>query len=124
MLTIVADVLAGLIGVGIIGIGACTFWAPRAAVGFGIPDAPVENRGFQSWLMVKGVRDMATGLFIFIVLANGMAHLTGWFMLAAALIPLGDASIVARRRGPRSAVYGIHGGTAVVLVAIAVMLLF
>jgi len=37
MLTNVATVLAGLIGVGIIFVGARAFWAPQAAVGFGIP---------------------------------------------------------------------------------------
>ena len=37
MLTNVANVLAGLIGAGCIFIGARAFWAPQAAVGFGIP---------------------------------------------------------------------------------------
>jgi hypothetical protein len=40
----VANVLAGLIGVGIIFIGARAFRAPQAAVGFGIPDTSTEDR--------------------------------------------------------------------------------
>jgi hypothetical protein len=39
MLITVATVLAGLIGVAVIVMGAFGLWAPRAAVGFGIPGA-------------------------------------------------------------------------------------
>jgi hypothetical protein len=72
---------------------------------------------------VKAVRDMACGFFIFIPLASGSPHLLGWVMLAATGIPVGDALIVLRSNGPRAAVYGIHGATAVVLLAISVLLL-
>jgi len=34
------------------------------------------------------------------LLANGSARLLGWFMLAATLIPVGDALIVLRSKGP------------------------
>jgi hypothetical protein len=123
MLTNVATVLAGLIGAGIIFVGVLAFRAPQAAVGFGIPDTPTEDRTFQAWLSVKAVRDIASGLFIFILLAGATPHLLGWFMLAAAGIPVGDALIVLRSNGPKAAVYGIHGATAVVMVAISVLLL-
>jgi hypothetical protein len=123
MLTNVATVLAGLIGVGIIFVGARAFWAPQAAVGFGIPGTPTEDRSFQAWLAVKAVRDIASGLFIVILLAGGSSHLLGWFMLAATGIPVGDALIVLRSNGPKAAIYGIHGATAVVMLAISVLLL-
>jgi hypothetical protein len=123
MLTNVANVLAGLIGAGCIFIGARAFWAPQDAVRFGIPDTPTEDRNFQAWLTVKAVRDIASGLFIFILLAGATPHLLGWFMLAAAGIPVGDALIVLRSNGPKAAVYGIHGATAVVMLAISVLLL-
>ncbi len=123
MLTNVATMLAGLIGVGIIFLGARAFWAPQAAVAFGIPGTPTEDRSFHAWLTVKAVRDIACGLFIFILLASGSPHLLGWFMLAATGIPVGDALIVLRANGPKAAVYGIHGATAVVMLAISVLLL-
>ncbi|GAA3517303.1 hypothetical protein FHR32_006301 [Streptosporangium album] len=123
MLSNIATVLAGLIGAGIIFMGARAFWAPQAAVGFGIPDTPTEDPSFHAWLSVKGVRDIAAGVFIFIVLAGGTTHLLGWFMLAASFIPVGDAVIVLRSNGPKAAVYGIHGATAVVMLAISVLLL-
>ncbi|MEU0567282.1 DUF4267 domain-containing protein [Nonomuraea sp. NPDC005983] len=123
MLSNIATVLAGLIGAGIIFMGACAFWAPQAAVGFGIPDTPTEDRSFHAWLAVKGVRDIASGLFIFILLADGTTSLLGWFMLAASAIPVGDAVIVLRSNGPKAAVYGIHGATAVVMLTISALLL-
>lgn len=122
MLTNVANVLAGLIGAGIIFIGVRAFWAPQAAAGFGIPGTPTGDRNFQAWLSVKAVRDIASGV-IFILLAGATPHLLGWFMLAAAGIPVGDALIVLRSNGPKAAVYGIHGATALVMVAISVLLL-
>ncbi|MFI7489098.1 DUF4267 domain-containing protein [Micromonospora echinaurantiaca] len=123
MLTNVATVLAGLIGVGVIVMGASAFWAPQAAAGFGIPDTPTEDRSFQAWLGVKAVRDIASGVFILILLANGSPHLLGWFMLAATGIPVGDALIVLRSNGPKAAAYGVHGATAAVMLAISVLLL-
>lgn len=44
-------------------------------------------------------------------------------MLVATVIPVGDALIVLRSNGPKVAVYGIHGITAVVMLAISVLLL-
>lgn len=123
MLTNVANVLAGLIGAGIIFIGARAFWAPRAAAGFGIPDTPTEDRNFQAWLSVKAVRDIASGVFIFILLVAATPQLLGWFMLAAAGIPVGDALIVLRSNGPKATAYGVHGATAVVMLVISVLLL-
>jgi uncharacterized protein DUF4267 len=62
-------------------------------------------------------------VFIVILLGYGSAHLLGWFMLAAAFIPVGDATIVLRSGGPKSAGYGIHAATAAVMVAGVLLLL-
>ena len=123
MLTIIGSVLAGLIGAGIFFIGASYFWAPQVASGFGIPRVPVSDPSFQSWILVKGVRDIASGLFIAVLLANGSAHLLGWFILTAAVIPVGDALVVLHSKGPKAAAYGIHAATALVMVVISVLLL-
>ncbi|MEI8412670.1 MULTISPECIES: DUF4267 domain-containing protein [unclassified Kribbella] len=123
MLTNVAYVLAGLIGAGIIVIGARALWTPQAAAGFGIPGTPTDNPNFQAWLSVKAVRDIASGLFVFVLLAGATPHLLGWFMLAATGIPVGDALIVLRSNGPKATAYGVHGATAVVMLAVSVLLL-
>ena len=123
MLVVIANVLAGLVGVGIIVIGLRELWAPQSAAGFGIPDTPVADPNFQAWLSVKAVRDIASGLFIFVVMVGATPHLLGWFMLVAAGIPLGDALVVRRSNGPGSAVYGVHGATALVMLVSSVLLL-
>ncbi|WP_199442778.1 DUF4267 domain-containing protein [Umezawaea beigongshangensis] len=123
MLVTAASVLAGLIGLGIIVIGVRALRSPRAAIGFGIPDTPTEDRTFHAWLSVKAVRDIASGIFVFVLLAGATPHLLGWFMLAAAGIPAGDALIVLRSHGPKSAAYGIHGATAAVALVSSVLLL-
>ncbi|MFC0626310.1 DUF4267 domain-containing protein [Kribbella deserti] len=123
MLINVANVLAGLIGVGIIVIGARALWVPQAAAGFGIPGTRTEDPNFQAWLSVKAVRDIASGLFIFVLLAGAAPHLLGWFMLVATGIPLGDALIVLRSKGPKAIAYGVHGATAAVMLLISLLLL-
>jgi hypothetical protein len=97
--------------------------APQDSAGFGIPDTPTEDPVFRSWLMVKAVRDIGCGLFIFLVLALGSTQMLGLFMLVAALLPLGDALIVWRSGGPKYAYLGVHGGTAAGMVVISVLLL-
>jgi hypothetical protein len=123
MLINIAEVLVGLVGLSVVLMGANAFRAPAAAAGFGIPDTPTADRTFQAWLTVKAVRDIAAGIFILILLAGATPHLLGWFMLAAAGIPVGDALIVLRSNGPKVAAYGVHGATAVVMLAISVLLL-
>jgi hypothetical protein len=123
VLAIIATVLAALVGAGIIAMGASSFFAPQNAAGFGIPDTPTEDPVFRSWLMVKAVRDIGCGLLLFVVLAFGSTQLVGLFMLAAAFIPIGDALIVWRSKGPKSAVYGVHGATAAGMLVISVLLL-
>jgi len=66
---------------------------------------------------VKGARDIVSGLFVFLLMANGSARVLGEFLLVASLIALGDAAIVLRSGGSRTAAFGIHGLTALVIIA-------
>ena len=122
MLITIANVLAGLVGAGIIVVGLLEFRAPQFSAGFGIPGTRTDDPTFRAWLGVKAVRDIASGVFVFILLAGATPHLLGWFMLAAAGIPLGDALIVLRSNGPKSAAYGVHGATAAVMLASSALL--
>ncbi|MEW1720661.1 DUF4267 domain-containing protein [Streptomyces sp. NPDC093109] len=124
MLTTIAYVLAGLAGAAICFVGVHDLLAPqKAAAGFGLPEGTGESPTSHGWMSARAVRDIASGLFIFILLANGKPHVLGWIMLAACLIPLGDAWVVLRNKGPKSAVYGVHGGTVVLMLVITGMLL-
>ena len=121
--TTIAYTLAGLIAAGIIFIGARFIVAPRvAAAGYGVlPD--LDQPSARAYLSVKGVRDIATGLFVIILMVAGATHLLGWVILAATIIPLGDATIVLGHGGPKSIALGVHGVTAVVMLITSALLL-
>ena len=121
--TTIAYALAGLIGAGIVFIGARFILAPRvAAVGYGVqPDLGQSSAG--AYLSVKGVRDIASGLFVFILIAAGATHLLGWVMLAATIIPLADTAIVLGHGGSKSIALGVHGVTAAVMLITSALLL-
>ncbi|MEZ0358625.1 DUF4267 domain-containing protein [Mycobacterium sp. SA01] len=123
MITTVGYTLSGLIAAGIIVIGARFIVAPRvAAAGYGVPADP-DQRAIGAYLSVKGVRDIASGLVVIVLLVAGAAHLLGWMLLAATVIPVADAVIVHRNGGPTSISLGIHGATAAVMLVTAALLL-
>jgi hypothetical protein len=121
--TTIGYTLAGLIAAGIIFIGARFLVAPRvAAAGYGVqPD--LSQRSTGAYLSVKGIRDIASGLFVVILMAAGATHLVGWVILAATIIPIADATIVLRHGGPKSIAFGVHGVTAVVMLITSALLL-
>ena len=78
----------------------------------------------HAYLSAKGVRDIASGLFVFVLMAGRVTRLLGGLMAAATIIPIADAIIVARHHGPKTIVYWVHGITAgVMAVAAAILLL-
>ena len=68
-------------------------------------------------LSVKGTRDIASGLFVILLMANGSPRLLGEFMLVASLIAFGDMVTVLRSGGSRALAFGMHGLTGLVIVA-------
>src|SRR5215831_238704 len=97
--------LSGLLGAGIIFIGARFLVAPRvAAAGFGIT---TEQHGGPTdpYLAVKGVRDIASGIVVFVLLAAGTPRILGEYMAAASMIPIGDGINVLRSNGPKATAY-------------------
>lgn len=117
MLAVLAYGLAIVINLFIIFIGARFLLAPEAAaIGYGVPSPA------GAYLSVKGVRDIVYGLVGLAVLFGGGVQAEAWFMLAAALVPLGDMLIVLRNGGTKAAAYGIHLSTAVLLLVSAALL--
>jgi hypothetical protein len=115
--------LAGLIAAAIIFIGARFIVAPRvAAAGYGVQTELVDPDD-GAYLSVKGVRDVASGLFVLILMTAGATHVLGWVMLAATIIPLADTAIVLTNGGPKSIALGVHGVTAAVMLATSALLL-
>jgi hypothetical protein len=122
MAVILGTWLAGAIAVGIIMIGVRFFLQPHAAArDFGVPVTP--DHAFDAFLGVKAIRDIASGLFIGLLIVHGEPSLLGKLMLAATIIPLGDAAIVLRHGGSKAAALGIHGATAAVMLVISGLLI-
>ena len=122
MTVIIGYYLSGAIALGIVFIGARFLFAPyAAAAAFGVAVRP--DAIWRAYLSVKAIRDIASGLFIAILMFNRSAHLLGWFMLAATIIPLTDAAIVLRHGGTKATAFGIHGATAVVMIVASGLLL-
>ncbi|MFD8502576.1 DUF4267 domain-containing protein [Streptomyces sp. NPDC059687] len=120
MLTSAAYGLALLLDLFVLVIGARFLLQPRAAaIGYGVP---AEPGGDAAYLEIKGLRDASTGILGLAVLAFAGAHAEAWFMVAAALLPLGDALIVLRHGGTRAAAFGIHFVTAAVVPVSAALL--
>jgi len=121
MLTPIAYGLAIALDLLILLIGGRFLIAPRAAaVGYGVPAKP---GGDPAYLTIKGLRDGTYALVGLVLLAFAGAHAEAWFMLAVALVPLGDTLIVLRHGGTRATAVGIHLTTAV-LVLLSAALLF
>jgi hypothetical protein len=122
MATSIGFYLSGVIAVGIVFIGCRFLLAPSsAATAYGVP-AGAEPHS-RAYLSAKGIRDIASGLFVAMLIAFGSAHALGWFMLIASIIPLSDAVIVLHQGGSRTVAFGVHGGTAVAILIISGLLL-
>jgi hypothetical protein len=114
--------LSGVIAIAIIFIGCRFLLVPStAAAAYGVP-ADAEPH-LRAYLSAKGIRDIASGLFAAILIAYGSAHVLGWFMLAATIIPIADAVIVLHQGGRRTVAFGVHAGTAVAMLIISGLLL-
>ncbi|GAA0455023.1 membrane protein [Paractinoplanes deccanensis] len=119
MLSAIAYGLAIVLDLFIVFIGARFLLAPEAAAaGYGVP----AQRGDSAYLTVKGGRDFSLGLIGLALLAFVGAEAGAWFMLIAALMPLGDTLIVLRHGGTKATAFGIHFATAVVVLISAALL--
>jgi len=100
----------------IIAIGSRFILSPRVAMtGFGVsPDSPKAQRALTE---IKGIRDITSGVVPIVVWAVAGPQALGWVLTAAALTPIGDMMIVLSNGGKTSEALGIHGFTAVLLVA-------
>jgi hypothetical protein len=117
-MTITATVLGILACVAIAAIGTRFLLQPtRATSDFGVQ--PGDARALTA---IKGVRDLTSGLVPAVALAAAGQTVFGWTLIAAALTPFGDMLIVLARRGPRATAFGVHGLTALVVLALGVTL--
>jgi Domain of unknown function (DUF4267) len=124
MLTTLGSALSGTIAVACALMGVRYLLDPRpAAAGFGIPGEFGETTQGTAWLAVKATRDIAVGIVIAILVVNGVPQLLGWLMVAVALIPIADGTIVLRSGGSKAIAYGVHWSTAALMLLVAALLI-
>jgi len=92
-----------------------------SAPGFGLPDWPAGDGG--GFLVVKGIREIAMGLVIGVLLVTGHRRALGWVLLMEAVAPFGDMVTVLAHRGSTAAAFGVHGLTAALIVSTGLLLL-
>jgi Domain of unknown function (DUF4267) len=115
---LVALVIALIACAAIIVLGARFLLTPRRAT----LDFGVAADNLRALTAIKGVRDIASGVVLLTVWAAAGQATLGWALIAAALTPTADAVIVLTNGGKRSTALGIHGITAVLLVAAGLVL--
>ncbi|MCW7944201.1 membrane protein [Streptomyces hygroscopicus] len=119
-MTTTAYILAIVLDLLVLFIGARFLLQPRpAAAGYGVPAKP---DGDAAYLTIKGLRDGTFGLLGLALLAFAGARAEAWFMLAVAIVPLGDTLKVLRHGGTKAVAFGIHFATAAVVLISAVLL--
>jgi hypothetical protein len=60
---------------------------------------------------------------VFVLLGARKPHILGRYLIAASIIPIGDATNVLRRNGSEVSAYRVHGTTAAIMLATAALLL-
>jgi uncharacterized protein DUF4267 len=109
-----------LLALAIIAIGTQYVVSPTAATrSFGLP-LPENGANVAWWLRLKGVRDIASGVTLLAFMAWGDLRGVGIVLLAEAIIPVGDMSLILAAKGSTRSAFGIHGLTAVLMVLAAI----
>ncbi|TVT30856.1 DUF4267 domain-containing protein [Amycolatopsis rhizosphaerae] len=84
------------------------------APGFGLPSWPSGDGG--GFLILKGIRDIVSGLVLSVLLLTGHRRALGWVLLVEALTPFGDMTNVLAHGGSATVAFGVHGLTAALVV--------
>ena len=115
--------LAALIAVAVIVLGCSYLVAPERAVGsFGLK-LPASDPDTRAWLRLKGIRDLGLGLLVLAMMLTADRPVVGVTLLVAAIVPLGDMSIVLGSGGSRSKAFSIHGATCAALLVAGLLLI-
>jgi uncharacterized membrane protein len=115
--------LAALIAVGVSMIGCLYLVSPEKMSGsFGLrPPAPDADT--RAWLRLKGIRDLACGLVVLILMLTVDRRSMGIVLLVLAIIPFGDMAIILGSGGSKSKAFSIHGVTCAVLLVVGLLLI-
>jgi hypothetical protein len=109
--------------VGIIVIGCFYLISPERMTGsFGLKP-PASDADTRAWLRSKGIRDVVAGLVVLTMMLTADTRSVGIALLAEAIIPFGDMSIVLGSGGSKSRAFSIHGVTCAVMLVVGLLLI-
>ena len=115
--------VAALIAIAVTSIGSFYLASPeRVIASFGLKP-PAPDADTRAWLRLKGIRDVGSGLVVLTLMLTGDTRSVGLALLAFAVIPLGDMSIVLGSGGSKTAAIFIHALTCAVMVVIGLLLI-
>jgi Domain of unknown function (DUF4267) len=115
--------LAALMAVAIIAIG-CFYLvsSDRMTGSFGLK-LPASDADTRAWLRLKGIRDVGCGLVVLTMMLAADGRSVGIALIAFAIIPLGDMSIVLGSGGSKSKAFSIHAVTCAVMLVVGLLLI-
>jgi len=104
-----------LLALGIIFIGIRFILQPQiGAVGYGIAFSNDHNAVYG---LVKGIRDIFSGIVLLPLLIMRMRKATAWVFAAATVVPLGDFLLIAATNGSADLEHLlVHGLTALIMI--------
>ncbi|WP_198667415.1 DUF4267 domain-containing protein [Glycomyces dulcitolivorans] len=93
------------------------------------PAAVAPSMGFAHWptgeaaefLSVKGARDLGSAIVLLVLLLIRERRALGWALLATALIPIGDATLILVHGGNAAMAFGVHYATAALVIVIGLL---
>jgi hypothetical protein len=114
--------LAALIAVAVTVIGCFYLVSPERVSGsFGLKP-PASDADTRAWLRLKGIRDVGCGLLVLTLMLTVDSRSLGIVLLALAIIPFGDMSIILMSGGSKSKAFSIHGLTCAVMLVVGLLL--
>jgi hypothetical protein len=115
--------LAALIAVAVFVIGCFYLVSPERISGsFGLKP-PASDPHTRAWLRLKGIRDVGSGLVVLTLMLAADRRSVGIALIAFAIIPLGDMSIVLGSGGSKSKAFSIHAVTCAVMLVVGLLLI-
>ena len=116
-------IMAALIAVGIIVIGCFYLVSPQRVSGsFGLKP-PAPDADTRAWLRLKGIRDIASGLVVVVMMLLADSRSVGIVLLAFAIIPFGDMSNILGSGGRKATAFSVHGVTCAVMLVVGLLLI-
>jgi Domain of unknown function (DUF4267) len=115
--------LVALTAVAVLFLGCFYLVSPQRIAGsFGLKP-PASDADTRAWLRLKGIRDAGYGLLVLTMMLTMDRRSLGIALLALAIIPFGDMSIILGSGGSKSKAFSIHGVTCAVMLVVGLLLI-